>query len=79
MLVMSCLGLGQLFGTVLIGQVYDRLGHRAACVQNMALFTGAGAMMWGFVGGKEEFNGYGYVMAMAWGAMDSSVQTHTYS
>jgi len=32
MQVMSLLGVGAIFGTVSIGWVYDKLGHRAACI-----------------------------------------------
>eukprot|EP00347_Sterkiella_histriomuscorum_P020663 403336944 len=78
MSVMSLIGLGALFGTILIGYTYDKFGHKPASIQNIVILLVVALFVFAF-GETREYNYQVFMMTLTWGMMDSSMATHCYS
>lgn len=77
MLTMVSLGVGELVGSLLIGQIIDKLSSRAATVVN-SIFV-AIAMIISLIFIKvNEYNVLAFAMTFMWGVVDSVVQTHSF-
>ena len=76
MLAMVALGVGEMLGGQLIGQIIDFKGSKAACVANALLMVILTASTLTFLL-RNEYNMAVFISTFMWGFQDSAVNTHS--
>ncbi len=74
MLAMTGLGIGEIIGGFLIGQIVDKFGTKTAIVCNFITIIVMSAVTLVFIH-QFEFNALPWIMCFLWGFQDSGVNT----
>lgn len=75
MLAMVSLGFGEIFGSLIIGQVIDRIGSKRTSLINAVLILVADIVVLCFML-RRKYGPIAFVMTFLWGFQDSSVSIH---
>ena len=76
-MTMVALGVGELFGSIIIGQAIDRLGSKIAALF-ISFFILCATTLTIVQLSLNKYNALTFAMTFMWGVQDSSVQTHSF-